>query len=50
MSFLHDRLTEAKAAVDAGNPEKAAEIIGHGLLEGPGTWEENLADMANDEG
>lgn len=47
MAFLQDRVNEAKAAVAAGDPERAAEIVGHALLEGPGTWDENLTEMAN---
>ena len=47
MGFLQDRFNDAKAAVDAGDPERAAELVGHALFEGPGTVEENLAAMAD---
>jgi hypothetical protein len=46
MGFLQDRFNEAKSAADAGDPERAAEIVGHAAFEGPGTFEENLAEMA----
>ncbi|WP_394425456.1 hypothetical protein [Streptomyces sp. SGAir0957] len=46
MSFLDDQRAAAKAAVEAGNPEGAAEITMHALLEGPGTFEENLTEMS----
>lgn len=49
MEFLNDRLHEAKDAASDGDPERAAEIVGHALLEGPGTWEQNLADITKDD-
>ncbi|MFB7597237.1 hypothetical protein [Streptomyces sp. NPDC056160] len=48
MGFLHDRLTEAKDAVAAGQPEQAAETIVHALLEGPGTFDQNLTDIVSE--
>ncbi len=49
MGFLQDRLNDAKAAVDSGQTEQAAEIAVHALLEGPGTFAENLAAMVEDD-
>jgi hypothetical protein len=46
MGFLRDRLNEAKEAAERGEPERAAEIVGHACFEGPGTFEENLDAMA----
>lgn len=34
MGFFKDKAAEAKAAVDSGNAERAADIVMHALLEG----------------
>ncbi|MFE3016701.1 hypothetical protein [Streptomyces sp. NPDC059256] len=49
MGFLSNRRDEAKAAIAEGNPERAADIIVHALLEGPGTFDQNLTDISKDE-
>lgn len=51
MGFLRDAFNNAQAEAKNHNPERAAEIIGHAALEGPGTFEENLntlMDMKSD--
>lgn len=42
MSFFQDRGAELQAAVDAGDAERAADLIVHSMLEGPGSITENL--------
>lgn len=46
MGFLSDRKNEAKAAIADGDVDRAVDIVGHALMEGPGTFRENLRDMA----
>ncbi|QCX81226.1 hypothetical protein C9F11_38215 [Streptomyces sp. YIM 121038] len=43
--FYADRLHDAKAAVNRGDIEGAADITFHALLEGGGTCAENLAEL-----
>jgi hypothetical protein len=47
MGFMQDRAAEAKAAVAADDPEQAAEIVVHALLEGPGSLTENLDGLTD---
>ncbi|MFJ5638666.1 hypothetical protein [Streptomyces sp. NPDC093223] len=46
VGFLKDRLAEAKDAVGDGQTERAAEIVVQALLEGPGSFTENLREMS----
>ncbi|MFJ3878042.1 hypothetical protein ACIPW5_11340 [Streptomyces sp. NPDC090077] len=49
MDFFKDKAAEAKAAVESGNPERAADIVYHAFLEG---GEQNLVstmDKLSDE-
>ncbi|MEU5399742.1 hypothetical protein ABZ348_10635 [Streptomyces sp. NPDC005963] len=46
MGFLSNRRDEAKAAIANGDPERAADIIVHALLEGPGTFDQNLTQIS----
>ena len=48
MGFLRDRKTEAIAAADDGDTDRAVDIVVHALSEGPGTLTENLRDMAQE--
>ncbi|MGW5677557.1 hypothetical protein ACWEV4_21150 [Streptomyces sp. NPDC003860] len=36
----------ARAAVQAGQPEKAADIVHYALMEGSGTYDQNMAAIA----
>lgn len=47
MSWLQDQMDAAKTAVEQGDVEQAADITAYALLEGPGTWEQNLRDLTN---
>jgi len=46
MGFLNNAKADAADAVAAGQPERAAEIVFHAAMEGPGTFEENLSALA----
>ncbi|MFJ4627150.1 hypothetical protein [Streptomyces sp. NPDC088847] len=48
MGFLNDRKAEAKEAIDEGDSKQGAEILYHALLEGPGTFSENLKAITDD--
>ncbi|MFJ2374970.1 hypothetical protein ACIOZL_19505 [Streptomyces sp. NPDC087769] len=45
MGFLSSRKQDARAAVAAGDPERAADIIVHALLEGGGSFDQNLTGL-----
>ncbi|WP_439947194.1 hypothetical protein [Streptomyces sp. BBFR109] len=45
MGFFKDRASDFKAAVADGDPERAADLIVHSMLEGSGTLGENLDSL-----
>ncbi|MGO1791713.1 MAG: hypothetical protein ACTHZ5_16000 [Micrococcaceae bacterium] len=46
MSFYDHKLDQFQAALQAGNAERAADHLQHAASEGPGSIEQNLADLA----
>lgn len=46
MGFMKQVAESARAAVQAGQPEKAADIVHYALMEGSGTYDQNMAAIA----
>ncbi|MEH0417844.1 hypothetical protein [Streptomyces sp. B21-083] len=47
MSYINDKTVEVQAAVNAGNPERAAEVLVETLLENDATLGQTIAAMTN---
>ena len=45
MGFFQDKAAEAKAAVESGNAERAADIVIHAMLEGDGDLASTLTTL-----
>ncbi|AZK94854.1 MULTISPECIES: hypothetical protein [Streptomyces] len=46
MGFMRKAAESARAAVQSGQPEKAADIVHYAAMEGSGTYDENMAALA----